>query len=68
MSYADINFPTKKAFKEAVAAGKRVSLYNPGLGGPIQDGKNFVEGPHYPQLHKWYSQVMVKDGYVVSVK
>ncbi len=67
--YTDFNFQTKKAFKEAVASGKQVTLYQPGPfgGGEVSDGKYCVEGPHYPQPHKWYATAIVKDGYVVKV-
>jgi hypothetical protein len=27
-----------------------------------------VEGPHYPEPHKWYAEVEVKDYIVVKVK
>jgi len=66
--YTSINFTTKKAFKEAVAAGKKVTLYAPGLGTPKQNGTEFIEGPHYPAPHTWYATVEMKDGLVVKVK
>ncbi len=66
--YTVTNFKNKKALKEAVAAGKEVKLYAPGMGEPTRDGKEYVEGPHYPEPHKWYAQVTMKDGIVVSVK
>lgn len=66
--YTGINFKTKKALKEAVAAGKQITIYAPGLGTPKANGTEFVEGPHYPEPHKWYAQVEMKDGYVVKVK
>ena len=66
--YTEINFPTKKAFREAVAAGKRIHLYAPGLGTPERDGIEFVEGPHYPKPHTWYAEVTMRDGVVVKVK
>lgn len=66
--YTSINFKTKKALKEAVVAGKEITLYAPGLGTPKRDGTEFVEGPHYPEPHKWYAQVEMKDGKVVKVK
>jgi len=66
--YTDTNFKTKKALKEAVASGKEVRLYSPGLGSPKQNGTEFVEGPHYPEPHRWYAQVEVRDGIVVKVK
>jgi len=66
--YTSINFKTKKALKEAVAAGKKITLFSPGLGTPKQNGIEFVEGPHYPEPHRWYAQVEVRDGVVVKVK
>ena len=66
--YARIDYPTKKALKEAVARGDRVTLYAPGIGSPVENGTETVEGPHYPKLHTWYAQVEVKDGVVVKVK
>lgn len=70
MAYTNINFKTKKELKEAVAAGKAVSVYNPGMGGPIDPNAKGVaiEMPHYPQPHKSYAQVDLKDGLVVKVK
>ena len=66
--YADTDFQTKKAFREAVANGKEVRLYAPGLGSPNQNGTETVEGPHYPKPHTWYAEVEVRDGIVVKVK
>ena len=66
--YTETNFKTKKAFKEAVAAGVKVRLFAPGLGTPKADGVEYVEGPHYPKPHTWYAEVTMKDGIVVRVK
>jgi hypothetical protein len=66
--YTSQNFPAKKALKAAVAAGQRITLWAPGLGTPVQNGKEYIEGPHYPRPHTWYAEVQVKDGVVVSVK
>lgn len=66
--YASKNFQTKKAFKEAVKAGERITLFAPGLGTPAKNGTEYVEGPWSPKPHTWYVQVEMKDGVVVSVK
>ena len=66
--YTETNFKTKKALKEAVAAGKKVRLYAPGIGSPPENGTCCVEGPHYPEPHRWAAEVVVRDGIVVSVK
>ena len=67
MSYSVENFKTKKALKEAVLAGRRVEIYNPGLGTPVVTGRTTLEGPHYPAAHSWYAAVEMKDGFVVKV-
>lgn len=67
--YTDINFKTKKALKEAVAEGKKITVYQPGGMFPSKtDGAITIEGPHYPEPHRWYASAIIKDGYVVSVK
>lgn len=62
--YADTNYRTKKELVAAVAAGD-VSVYQPGPFGPdVRDGDGVVEGPHYPQPHRWYARVTVKGGVI----
>lgn len=72
MAYTNINFKTKKALKDAVAAhaaGKGPAVTVPtDLGGKVINGSVFLEGPHYPAPHAWYAQATMKDGKVVSVK
>lgn len=68
MAYANINFKTKKAFKEAVKAGKKVSLWSPGPFSPATDGREVVEGPWYPEPHRWYAAVKIRNGIVEEVK
>jgi hypothetical protein len=69
MSYVNPNYPTKKAFINAVKAGVPMETYNPsGMFPTVQNGTDSVEGPHYPKPHKWYSAVVVKDGIVISAK
>jgi len=68
--YTYENFKTKKALKEAVANGEKIAIYQPGpFGGEDpKDGKFCVEGPHYPEPHRWYAEVEVKDGYITKVR
>ena len=68
MAYTDTDFKTKKAFKEAVAAGKTVRLYSPGIFQPSANGVEAVEGPHYPKPHTWYASVTVVNGIVTKVR
>jgi len=69
MAYVDPNYKTKKAFKKAVQAGIEHVTYNPSGMFPVkQNGNDVVEGPHYPQAHRWYAAVTVEDGVVVKVR
>ena len=68
MAYVSPNFKTKKALKEAIASGKLVSVFSPGPFGCNQNGYETIEGPHYPEPHRWYARVEVKDGIVAKVK
>ena len=68
--YTVRNFKTKKALKEAVAAGQRVEYYQPGPfgGNEPREGKIYVEGPHYPEPHRWYAACEAKEGVIVKVR
>jgi hypothetical protein len=72
--YTTTDYTSKKALKDAVAAGQRVSVYQPndmfGKTEAVQVGTHEVtlEGPHYPKPHKWYAQATVVDGVIVKVK
>ncbi len=61
MAYTDTNFKTKKELLKAVKAGDDVYAWQPGPF-PLRayDGnKLIIEGPQYPQPHKWYAQVTI---------
>ena len=47
-----------------------VRYYQPGPfgGNEPKDGTFCVEGPHYPEPHKWYATCEAKDGVIVKVK
>ena len=69
--YVFPNFKTKKALKEAVLEGRKVSVYQPNnIFGVVvpQSGIICVEGPHHPEPHKWYATVWIENGLVVKVK
>lgn len=68
MAYVRPNFQTKKALKDALAKGEDVQVFQPGLGDVPVNGKIDLEGPHFPQPHKWYGNGVMKDGKLVSVK
>lgn len=67
MSYVIPNYKTKKALKEALAAGKTVGVYQPGLGSVAVNGPVYLEGPHAPAPHKWYAQGTMVNGKLVKV-
>jgi len=68
--YTTVNFKTKKALKEAVAAGQKIGIYQPGPFGGKEptDGTTAVEGPWYPKPHSWYANVTLVDGVITKVK
>lgn len=63
--YTTNNFKTKKALKEVVANGEKIGVYEPGA---VFNGSGTVEGPHFPEPHKWYADVDLKDGVIVKVR
>lgn len=66
--YVDPDYKTKKVLREALAAGKTVTVYAPGLGTVPSDGYVGLEGPHYPKPHAWYAAGTMKDGVLVSIR
>lgn len=68
MAYVSPNFKTKKLLKEALASGKSIDVYQPGLGSVPENGTISLEGPHAPQPHSWYAEGTMKDGKLVKVK
>ena len=67
--YTHTNYRTKKALREDVVAGKEVTYFQPGPfgGNEPQDGVIYVEGPHYPEPHKWYAKCEVRGGLITKV-
>lgn len=69
--YVSPNFKTKKALKEAVANGQTVTVFQPngdmfGATSPT-NGKVCIEGPHYPEPHRFYGSVTIENGKIVKV-
>ena len=66
--YTERNYRTKKAMAEDVKAGKPVRVFQPGGIFPSQtDGVVSIEGPHFPEPHRWYARVEIRDGVIVKV-
>jgi hypothetical protein len=67
--YTDVDFQRKKALIEAVKAGQRVTVWQPGgMFAAQTDGAVVIEGPQYPKPHSWYASATIRDGVIVSVK
>lgn len=72
--YVSPNFSTKKALKDAIANGERVTVFQPndmfGKTDEIRSAEQAevsVEGPHYPKAHSWYARVRCLHGIVTEV-
>ncbi len=68
--YTSQNFRTKKALKEAIALGEKVTVFQPGPFGdkvPV-NGQVSLEGPQYPKAHTWYASAVLENGYITKVK
>ncbi len=70
MAYTHINFKTKTMLKQALFNGRELRVYNPGLGPDLSNytGTVHLEGPHYPQPHKWYATVELVNGIITGIK
>ncbi len=68
MAYVSPNYKTKKALKEALASGVSVRVYQPGLGTIPRDGSVSLEGPHYPEPHRWYAEGVMENGKLVKIR
>lgn len=66
--YTRINFKTKKALKAAIATGQSVKVFSPGPFPCPTEGKITLEGPHYPEPHRWYAEAELKNGLITKVK
>lgn len=68
--YTSRNFKTKKSLRAAIEAGNVVTVYQPGPFGGSEpaNGEVTLEGPHYPEPHRWYARATLQDGRVVKVR
>jgi len=69
---AFLAIPNERVINENIRLVHAVTYYQPNgdLTGssPPRNGTITLEGPHYPEPHRWYAQATVKDGEVVKVK
>ena len=69
--YVSPNFKTKKALRLALADGQPVDVFQPNNIFDVTvpaDGTVYLEGPHYPEPHRWYAVGTMKDGKLVKVR
>jgi hypothetical protein len=66
-TYIASNPPTKKALRELI--GQRVTAYTltPFGREDHTTGRYAISGPHYPQPHRWYANVVIEGGVLKSV-
>lgn len=68
-TYLFPNLRSKKAFKEALAQGKKITAIHKTPFGDIAEssGKVAFSGPHYPEPHRFYGTAIIKDGKVIKI-
>ena len=64
--YVTPNFRNKKDLKEAVKRGDKVTVFSPGPFPVSAAKRQTIEGPHYPEPHRWYAQVEVDENLRVT--
>ncbi len=62
--YTDYNFRSKRALKQAIKEGQYIRVYSPSGLFPVNDGPAVIEGPQYPEPHKFYARVHIVDGVI----
>jgi len=67
MSYTVINFQTKKALVAALANGTPVALAKNFIKPDVEDGIDYVVGPHTPEVLRWSARVIMKNGFVQRI-
>ncbi len=65
--YTDINFKTKKALIEAFKAGQHLTTYQPGPFPGATSGTVVIEGPQFPQPHRFYVSVVIENSVIVKI-
>lgn len=67
--YTVTNYKTKKAMIADFKSGKSIEVYQPsGMFAGPSSGSVCIEGPHYPEPHRWYAAATIKDGMITAVK
>ena len=64
MPYTVTNYKSKKQLKLALLESD-IPVFQPGPFGPqVKDGRNVIEGPHYPEPNRWYASVEIRNGVI----
>jgi len=67
--YTSTNYKKKKDLITDFKAGKQIEVYQPGGIFPGKtDGTVCLEGPHYPEAHRWYATAVIKDSVITEMK
>jgi hypothetical protein len=67
--YTIKNYKSRKEMVTDFKSGKQIKVYQPGgIFKGKTDGRISIEGPHYPQPHKWYASVTIKDSIIIGIK
>lgn len=67
--YLSENFKSKAAAKRALADGQVIRLVsNSPYDGTNPNGKVHIEGPWYPEPHKWWGVATAVNGTVIKIQ
>jgi hypothetical protein len=69
-AYLYPNLKSKKAYKEAIAAGRIITAAENTPWGEkeVTNGTVCFEGPHYPLPHRFYGKAIVENGCVIKIQ
>ena len=66
--YTVHNYRSKKDLIDDVNRGVNVAVFQPGLSQfGKRNGQVSLEGPHYPEPHKWYAIAIIEDGVIERI-
>ncbi len=67
--YTVENYRSKAAIKRALAIGEKIATYQPGgMFEAKTDGVVSLEGPHFPEAHRWYAEATIADGIILTIR
>lgn len=66
--YTVKNYKSKAAIKRDLKEGVIIRCWSKGIYPAPTQGLIELEGPHYPEAHKWYGTGIMKDGVLVELE